>query len=97
MAGGQESPGFGVVDGEALVLGQVTTGAVENVARDPAAFARFQQAQDSLSSALSRLMVVVEKYPDLKATAGFRDLGDVERAELLQALASRSFRVISAD
>src|SRR5438552_16244173 len=36
----------------------------ENVINDPAAFAKFQQAQDSLTSALSRLMVVVEKYPD---------------------------------
>ena len=42
--------------------------------RDPAAFAKFQQAQDGLSSALSRLLVTVEKYPELKATQGFRDL-----------------------
>jgi len=55
-------------------VGQVTSGAVENIARDPQAFARFQQAQDGLSSALSRLMVVVEKYPELKATQNFRDL-----------------------
>jgi LemA protein len=55
-------------------VGQVTSGAVENIARDPQAFARFQQAQDGLSSALSRLMVVVERYPELKATQGFRDL-----------------------
>jgi len=41
---------------------------------DPEAFAKFQQAQDGLSSALSRLMVVVEKYPELKATEAFRDL-----------------------
>jgi len=41
---------------------------------DPAAFAKFQQAQDGLSSALSRLMVVVEKYPDLKATENFKTL-----------------------
>jgi LemA protein len=41
---------------------------------DPAALAQFQQAQDSLSGALSRLLVVAERYPDLKATAGFRDL-----------------------
>ena len=34
----------------------------------------FQKAQDQLSSALSRLLVVVERYPDLKATANFRDL-----------------------
>src|SRR2546428_218413 len=55
-------------------VGQVTSGAIGNIARDPQAFARFQQAQDGLSSALSRLMVVSERYPELKATAGFRDL-----------------------
>ena len=55
-------------------VGQVTSGAVENIARDPQAFARFQQAQDGLSSALSRLMVVAERYPELKATQNFRDL-----------------------
>jgi LemA protein len=41
---------------------------------NPAAFAQFQQAQDGLSSALSRLMVVIEKYPELKATENFRTL-----------------------
>lgn len=55
-------------------VGQVTSGAVENIANDPQAFARFQQAQAGLSSALSRLMVVVERYPELKATQNFRDL-----------------------
>ena len=42
--------------------------------RDPQAFARFQKAQDALSAALSRLLATVEKYPDLKATQGLRDL-----------------------
>ena len=37
-------------------------------------FQKFQKAQGELSSALSRLMVVVEKYPDLKANTNFRDL-----------------------
>jgi LemA protein len=55
-------------------VGQVTQGAVENIVNNPQAFQRFQQAQDQLSSALSRLMVVVERYPELKATANFRDL-----------------------
>jgi LemA protein len=41
---------------------------------DPTTFAKFQQAQGQLSSALSRLMVVVEKYPDLKANQNFLDL-----------------------
>jgi LemA protein len=37
-------------------------------------FAKFQEAQDGLSSALSRLLVVMEKYPDLKATENFKTL-----------------------
>src|SRR5580692_8379888 len=41
---------------------------------DPAQLAAFQQAQGQLGSALSRLLVVSEQYPDLKATANFRDL-----------------------
>ncbi len=41
---------------------------------DPAKFAEFEQAQAQLGGALSRLLVVVERYPDLKATANFRDL-----------------------
>jgi LemA protein len=54
--------------------GQVTGDALKNAANDPQAFAKFQEAQAGLSSALSRLMVVVEKYPELKATANFLDL-----------------------
>ncbi|WP_426110658.1 LemA family protein [Massilia sp. PWRC2] len=45
-----------------------------DVLNDPAAFAKFQQAQGQLTQALSRLMVVTEAYPNLKADAGFRDL-----------------------
>ncbi len=41
---------------------------------DPQAFQKFQSAQGALGSALSRLMVVSEKYPTLKANEGFRDL-----------------------
>ena len=41
---------------------------------DPAQLAAFEQAQGQLGSALSRLLVVSERYPDIKATAGFRDL-----------------------
>ena len=46
----------------------------EDLPDNPEAFQEFQQAQDSLSSALSRLLVVVEAYPELKATQAFRDL-----------------------
>ncbi len=41
---------------------------------DPAAFSKFQAAQGELGSALSRLMAVSERYPELKANQGFRDL-----------------------
>ncbi len=41
---------------------------------DPEQFKQFEAAQARLGSALSRLLVVSERYPDLKATAGFRDL-----------------------
>jgi LemA protein len=41
---------------------------------NPQAFQKFQDAQGGLSSALSRLMVIVEKYPDLKANQNFSDL-----------------------
>lgn len=51
-------------------VGQVTLGKVP----DAQQMQQFQSAQDGLSSALSRLLVVVEKYPELKATQAFRDL-----------------------
>lgn len=60
-----------VVEARAKV-GQMTVGA--DVLNDPGKFAQFQQAQDELSGALSRLMVVVERYPELKAVANFTDL-----------------------
>ncbi len=41
---------------------------------DPAALQRFQQSQEALSGALSRLLVVVERYPDLKANSNFQGL-----------------------
>lgn len=53
-------------------VGKLTVG--KDVLADPQAFQRFQQAQGQLSSALSRLLVVSERYPDLKATQNFRDL-----------------------
>lgn len=44
------------------------------VLNDPQAFQRFQQAQDQLGGALSRLMAVSERYPDLKADRQFQEL-----------------------
>ena len=51
-----------------------TIQATPQLLEDPQAFTRFQQAQGELSSALSRLMVVVERYPELKSNQNFRDL-----------------------
>jgi LemA protein len=48
--------------------------ATPDLVNDPRAFEQFQAAQGDLTSALSRLMVVVERYPELKSDANFRDL-----------------------
>lgn len=53
-------------------VGQLRLGA--DVINNPAAMAKFQAAQGGLSSALSKLMVVVERYPNLKANQNFLDL-----------------------
>ncbi len=67
---------------EQQVLAQVTEArsrvgsiqATPELLNDEAAFRRFQQAQAGMSSALSRLLVVAENYPQLKSDANFRDL-----------------------
>jgi LemA protein len=69
-----EKETFSAVAAARAQVGQVTAAGMQKVIADPEAFRRFQQAQDGLSSALSRLMVVTERYPELKATSAFRDL-----------------------
>ncbi len=60
------------------------------------AMANFQQSQDQLSSALSRLMVVVERYPDLKANENFKDLqSQLEGTENRIATARMDFNNIA--
>lgn len=55
-------------------VGQIQVDNPGELINDPAAFARFEQAQGALSSALQRLLVVVERYPELRAVAAFQDL-----------------------
>ena len=61
-----------VVEARSKVGGQVNIG--PEMLNNPDAFAKFQQAQGALTSALQRLMVVVERYPELKADQRFADL-----------------------
>jgi len=62
----------------------------------PESMAAFQQAQDGLSSALSRLMVTVERYPDLKANQNFLDLqNQLEGTENRIAVERRKFNEIT--
>jgi LemA protein len=60
--------------GQVAAPGGFTPDATGGPTNDPAALANFEQAQAGLSSALSRLLVVVERYPDLKSNQNFLDL-----------------------
>jgi LemA protein len=86
-----------VVDARSRV-GQVSSAAAEQLLNDPAKFQQFQQAQDQLSSALSRLLVVVERYPELKSVAAFRDLmTQLEGTENRIAVERRRFNEVARD
>jgi len=79
-------------------VGQLTPQATNEILNDPQKFAQFQQAQDQLSSALSRLMVVVEQYPQLQAVQGFRDLMvQLEGTENRVAVERRNFNQAAQD
>lgn len=55
-------------------VGQISPDVLKNATNDPSALSQYQQAQDNLGSALSRLLVVVENYPQLKANENFLTL-----------------------
>ena len=85
---------------EQQVLTQVTEArsrvgsiqATPELLNDPAAFRNFQQAQAGMTSALSRLLVVAENYPQLKSDANFRDLqAQLEGTENRIAVARNRF------
>ena len=69
-----ETATFTAVTEARAKVGQVSGADVARALEDPQAFQRFQVAQQSLSASLQRLLAVSEAYPDLKATANFRDL-----------------------
>ena len=79
-----------IVEARASV-GKVTLNA-NTAPTDAAQLAAFEKAQGQLSTALSRLLVVSEQYPDLKATAGFRDLqAELEGTENRIAVARNKY------
>lgn len=72
-------------------VGQVKLDAA-SAPKDAAALQKFEQAQGTLSSALSRLLVVAERYPELRATQAFRDLqAQLEGTENRIAVERRNF------
>ncbi len=79
-----------VTEARSKVGGQINVS--DDVINNPQAFKQFQQAQSSLSGALQRLMVVVEKYPDLKANENFLNLqGQLEGTENRIAVERRRY------
>ena len=80
---------------EAVVEARAKVGTMQvptDILTNPEAMKSFDANQANLTSALSRLMVVVEKYPDLRATEGFRMLQDqLEGTENRIAVARRDF------
>jgi len=70
----------------------------ENAPTDPAQMEQFEKAQSSLGGALGRLLVVVERYPDLKATAGFQTLqAQLEGSENRIAVERGRFNTVVKD
>lgn len=79
-------------------VGQLTPQATEEILNDPQKFAQFQQAQDTLGQALSRLMVVVERYPELRSVPAFQDLMvQLEGTENRIAVERRRFNEVAQD
>lgn len=88
----EQSVLIGVTEARASV-GQLKV--TPEVLRDPQAFSRFQQAQDGLSSALQRLLVVTENYPQLKSDQNFLSLqSQLEGTENRIAVERRRFNEV---
>jgi LemA protein len=77
-------------------VGQISQAATAEILNDPQKFAQFEQAQQGLSSALSRLLVVVERYPEIQSTIAFRDLmTQLEGTENRIAVERRRFNQVA--
>lgn len=73
-------------------VGQISPQVVQNAINNPQDFAKYAAAQDQLGSALSRLLAVVENYPQLKATENFQTLqAQIEGTENRIAFARRNY------
>jgi LemA protein len=84
-----------VVEARSKVAGMKVDASVLD---NPEAFKRFEQAQTQLSGALSRLLVSVERYPDLKASAAFLDLNaQLEGTENRITVARRRYIQVVAE
>jgi LemA protein len=87
---------------EAVVQARASVGRAQinpsTAPTDPAQLAQFEQAQASLGAALQRLLVVVERYPELKANANFRDLqAQLEGTENRIAVARMDYNKAAQD
>ena len=75
---------------------QISPQALQGAINDPQSFEKFQAAQGALSSALSRLLVVVERYPELKANQNFLELqAQLEGTENRIAVERRRFNEVA--
>lgn len=73
-AAGFESSTYEAVARARASVGQISPDVVQNAVNNPQNFAKYAQAQDTLGASLSRLLAVVENYPQLKATENFQTL-----------------------
>jgi len=79
-------------------VGQISAQATQAMINDPKQLAQYEAAQNQLSSALSRLLVVVERYPELKSVAAFQDLmTQLEGTENRIAVERRRFNEVARD
>ena len=79
-------------------VGQISPDVVQNAINNPQDFAKYAAAQDQLGSALSRLLAVVENYPQLRATENFQTLqAQLEGTENRIAFERRKYNDVARD